>query len=57
MLAFRQLNHNRIFDSDGAVVLRNLAAQPSDLHPDTRVRLWIEILRPAKELRGNLVFL
>ncbi len=57
VLAFRQLNHNRIVDPDGDVVLRNLAAQSSDLHPDTRVRLRIEILRPAKELRGNRVLL
>jgi len=55
--AFWQVDQHGIVHSFGAVVFVELLRKASDLDADHGVHLGIEIWRPYKDLRCDLIFL
>lgn len=55
--AFGNLQEDLILGTHGFVVFRQLAAQTSNLNPDTGIRLRVEVRRAAQDLGGNLILL
>src|SRR5215471_7921925 len=52
-----QVNDDGVIGSFVRIVVRQLNAQASCLHPHRRIALWVEIGRAPQDFGGNLVLL
>src|ERR1019366_1339348 len=55
--AVRHFHHDGVRSPFMTVVVEQLQAQPASLNTNCRIGLWIEVVRPPKNFRRNLIFL